>query len=222
MVPRTSFPATTIHADLTQPLAPDHARALLAAFLQHTETRPHLHPDAQLSASGITFAAQSGPRGGLALHHLRRIDAGLKGENLAVEDEAALEREFGGVSEGDDAAIGVEVVRGKKWRRRGADEESVRSWAEEAATSEAAYGTPQHAGMDGEADGDAEDAEGYRQRQEGLMGEVGEREGASGGSRTGGVPAVQKIDKRARKDAKKARNKAERQEKRLGQKGAGG
>ncbi|RMZ04790.1 hypothetical protein D0864_01447 [Hortaea werneckii] len=217
MVPRASDPPTRHHPALTKSLKPAAAETKLAGFLEKTQTQPYLHPDAQLSLAGITYSAQSGPTGGLAIHHLKRIDAGLKGENLVAEtaDELAM---FGGdaaLPEGDDskldATIGAKSDEKKKGvLKRKRSTEEVGKWAEQ--SSEAAFGEAQT----GAAAEDWQDREEYEQSQQPLEGEVGEREGAPATKQGGQPPVVQHAggdghkelsaaDKKARKEAKKAR-----------------
>ncbi|KAF2863515.1 hypothetical protein K470DRAFT_206963, partial [Piedraia hortae CBS 480.64] len=66
-------------------LSQEQAQNILSSFLQATATKPYLHPDAMLNASGITFSATSGSEGGLEIHHLKRIEKGLNGEILEKE-----------------------------------------------------------------------------------------------------------------------------------------
>lgn len=215
MVPKQSYPPMRSHPHLTKRLTPAEAQQRLAAFLKRTETQPHLHPDAQLSANGIRFAAQSGPKGGLALHHLRRIEAGLRGENLVAETAEELAQEFGGeeLPEGDDSRLD-DAIEGKKAKRK---REDIGAWAEE--SSEAAFGANQE--EDEGRSADWEDKDEYELRQRGVTGEVGEREGAPAVRQNGAPPAVKKVkashgggeaDKAAKRAAKKERRKAEKGE----------
>ncbi|KAK6428305.1 hypothetical protein LTR95_015550, partial [Oleoguttula sp. CCFEE 5521] len=188
-------------------LSPSAAQSLLSNFLAQTPTSPHLHPDALLTASGITFSPNSGPTGGLALHHLNRIAAGLRGENLAQESKQDLEALFGaelGVS--DDARVdGVTEAGRSALGKRGRSVERVEEW---------------------------QDLGDFQRAQQDLVGEVGEREGGGSGSlvrQDGEVPGIEvhgangevvgvngieregqgagegAIDKAARRAAKKAR-----------------
>lgn len=88
----TSLPPKYRHASIK--ITPKQAQENLVAFLAKTPSQPHLHPDAILSQDGIKFPAQSGPQGGLAIHHLRRIEAGLRGENLLAESKEELRALF--------------------------------------------------------------------------------------------------------------------------------
>ncbi|KAI6879859.1 hypothetical protein KC360_g4307 [Hortaea werneckii] len=217
MVPRVSDPPTRHHPALTKSLKPAAAETKLAGFLEKTQTQPYLHPDAQLSLAGITYSAQSGPTGGLAIHHLKRINAGLKGENLVAEtaDELAM---FGGeaaLPEGDDSKLDATVEAKSDEKKKGVlkrkrSTEEVGKWAEQ--SSEAAFDEAQA----GAAAEDWQDREEYEQNQQPLEGEVGEREGAPATKQGGQPPVVQHAggdehkelsaaDKKARKEAKKAR-----------------
>jgi len=222
MVPKTSYPPTHHHPHLTTPLTPSAAQAQLAAFLSKTQSKPYLHPDALLSTSGITYSAQSGPTGGLAIHHLKRIEAGLRGENLIAEtaDELAQFGEEAELAVGDDSKVdalieGKTLGSGRKGGlKRKRTPEEVAQWAEQ--SSEAAFGNEAQAGAGAEEWQDQED---FEQQQQPLVGEVGGREGAPVTSQNGAPPTVAHVedetskkpltdaDRRARKDAKKAKKK---------------
>ncbi|KAH9845347.1 hypothetical protein Tdes44962_MAKER06704 [Teratosphaeria destructans] len=209
MVAKTSFPPIHHHPRLTKPLKPADAQKQLAAFLAQTSTKAYLHPDAILSASGIQYSAQSGPNGGLAIHHLRRMEAGLRGENLIAESAEELAEQFGALPDGDDTRVDALIdskINGSK-RKRSMDE--VGQWAEDA--SEAAYGDVSIA----RATEDWEDKEQYELKQRPVEGEVGDRDGAGVARQDGEVPVVveekkvlSEADKKARKAAKKEKNKA--------------
>ncbi|SMQ52653.1 unnamed protein product [Zymoseptoria tritici ST99CH_1A5] len=67
----------------------------LSAFLEKSLKYPYLHPDAWIAVDGIRHGPKSGPEGGWALHHLRRIEAGMRGESLAAESMEELVAKFG-------------------------------------------------------------------------------------------------------------------------------
>nr|POE63388.1 hypothetical protein CFP56_04291 [Quercus suber] len=202
MSPPTCYPPYRIHAHSTRALTPSAAEDSLSSYLSKTEKHAYLHPDSQLSTTGIDYAAQSGPTGGLVIHHLRRIAAGLRGENLAAETEEELARFGGGLAEtalpdGDDARVDTLIGREESKRKRKGDE--IEAWAEEAGDA------------GGLADGEQwQDKQEYERQQEVLEGEVGERGGENGQSNGNGVEAPPpRIDKAARKLAKKAKLKEE-------------
>jgi hypothetical protein len=211
MLVKPSHPPTHHHPRLTKRLTPSEAESHLSAFLSQTTTKPFLHPDALLSSAGITYSAQSGPNGGLALHHLRRIAAGLKGENLVPENADDLAEQFGEPTRGyagDDTRLDARIAESEKSarkRKRGMDGEEVGAWAD--ASSEAAFGD---VAVAGEGEGEWEGKQEYEFRRETLEGAVGERDPAA--------PATEKRelsgkDKAARKAAKKERNKKEKKAK---------
>jgi hypothetical protein len=68
----------------TTAVTDDQAHDLLSSYLALTESKPHLHPDADLFTDGPHFSTH-GPQGGIILHLLRRVEAGLRGEILAPE-----------------------------------------------------------------------------------------------------------------------------------------
>lgn len=75
----TAHPPIVHHS--TTRLEPADALALLHNYIQESLSHAHLHPDALLTERGPQFASSS-EEGGLALHHLRRVEAGLRGERL--------------------------------------------------------------------------------------------------------------------------------------------
>src|SRR4051794_23171415 len=81
------------------PISPAEALIHLQAFLADAAENPHLQPGSLLSETGPRPSATSSS-GNLALHNLRRIEAGLRGEHLAAE--LALD----GLGDGDEAAAG--------------------------------------------------------------------------------------------------------------------
>ncbi|KAF2280924.1 uncharacterized protein EI97DRAFT_368477 [Westerdykella ornata] len=79
-----------------KPISLSAASALLDTYITNSETHPHLHPDALITPSGVTFSSHGGPLGGVIMHNLRRVAAGLRGEYL--EPEATPEPEEQGVA----------------------------------------------------------------------------------------------------------------------------
>lgn len=71
------------------------AQPILAKFLERTKTKPHLHPDAWLATEGVRWGPKGGPNGGWAIHHLQRIEAGMRGVNLMPESKEELVAKFG-------------------------------------------------------------------------------------------------------------------------------
>ncbi|KAK6433196.1 hypothetical protein LTR95_010631, partial [Oleoguttula sp. CCFEE 5521] len=208
--PHRSLPAHTI--------TPSAARSLLSNFLSQTPTSPHLHPDALLTASGITFSPNSGPTGGLALHHLDRIAVGLRGENLAQESKQDWEALFGAeLGLGDDTRVDGVIKAGKSaLGKRGRSVERVEEW---------------------------QDLGDFQREQRDLEGEVGDREGGGSGRsvrQDGQVPGIEvhgangevlgvngvveegqeggtgAVDRAARKAAKKARKTEEKKKAKAG------
>lgn len=82
-------PTITDHAS-AKPISLQDAQKLIATYLKDSERRPHLHPDAVLETGGPTFSVQGGRQGGLVLHQLRRVEAGLRGEILQPDPHALL------------------------------------------------------------------------------------------------------------------------------------
>ncbi|CAF9915476.1 hypothetical protein IMSHALPRED_002617 [Imshaugia aleurites] len=187
----TAHPPTVHHA--STPLSPSQTLTLLTAYLSGTHTDPSLHPSAHLTEHG-PVAPSTGPNTGLVLHNLRRVEAGLRGENLG--DDATF-RKYGG-----DGLPGLVVGNGA------ADEEEARrGWRGE---GEAGQG----------AEGEWQDKAEFERQQEVVQGDVGERDnGVDGGFEEEGgvVPRVKSTwdpgDTDARKKAKKERRKKTNKEK---------
>jgi hypothetical protein len=187
---RTVYPPMQ-HPTGPQRLTPQTAQSQLSTFLAQTATKPHLHPDALLSSTGIQFSANSGPTGGLALHHLSRIEAGLRGENLVQETQEELEAVFGeemraaGTLRGDDRRADAAIEKTKS--KKSSSQDRVREW---------------------------EDGAEFAQNQEILEGEVGERGGAEVVQQGGAPPEIEqhaggKVDAATRKALKKQRRLAQ-------------
>lgn len=246
MVPRTAYPPVVHHDHLTRTLDPATAQSQLASFLEKTSTQPHLHPDSLLSTTGITYSAHSGPSGGLAIHHLRRIEAGLRGEELVVETEEEL-KHLTGEEEGDDEDLNKSIARSeKKLHKKRKRTEEIQDWAED--TSSQAGGeivkpgreiesfahTPLHQSdyeqQQEEGNGEWQDQREYELQQDMLEGEVGEREGAPVQRQNVGLPHVVKEGearagaaqgKELSREEKKARKEAKKA-RRKDQRGKGG
>lgn len=58
---------------------------MISQFLEKSESSPFLHPNALITEEGpvLPFAGQDG---GVVIQNLRRIEAGLRGEQLAADD----------------------------------------------------------------------------------------------------------------------------------------
>jgi len=235
MVPNPTAPLPHHpHPSLTLPLTPSAAQALLATYLQDSQTTAWRHPDSLLRASGIAYPPHAGPQGGLALHHLRRIEAGLRGENLVTETVDELVEKFGDeaaagaaggalLPEGDDKRLDA-LIAGEKGgvkRKRFRDESRVDAWAEDTAaygsSSEAAFGDVARRGG---VDGEWQDRERYARSQE-VLEEVGDREPAAGAPVVRSETKLLHDDKAARRAAKKEKRKAEKKEREAARKEEG-
>ncbi|CAK1368150.1 uncharacterized protein RHO25_012659 [Cercospora beticola] len=105
-----SYPPMKIQK--TTQLSVKDAQPILAKFLERTKTRPHLHPDAWLATEGVRWGSKGGPNGGWAIHHLKRIETGMRGVSLMPESREELVAKFGdeaiqhGVTTSDPNQIG--------------------------------------------------------------------------------------------------------------------
>ena len=81
----SAFPPTRLHGPGTR-ISQSDAQKFVADYLRRAETEPSLHPDSVLTATGVRFATAGGTPG-LVMNQLRRFEAGLRGVDLAPEDE---------------------------------------------------------------------------------------------------------------------------------------
>lgn len=95
----------------SKPVSTADASTMLQTYISHSEAHPHLHPDALITPTGVTFSSHGGPTGGVVMHNLRRIAAGLRGEYLEPEPTPEPETEEG--AEGEKAWNGKKG-KGKK------------------------------------------------------------------------------------------------------------
>lgn len=108
MVPDAPAPHRLISS---KPISTADASAMLQTYIANSEAHPHLHPDALITPTGVTFSSHGGPTGGVVMHNLRRIAAGLRGEYLEPEPTPEPEGE-----EGAEGAEGGKAWRGKRAR----------------------------------------------------------------------------------------------------------
>jgi hypothetical protein len=104
------------------------ASSILDRYLKNSTKHPHLHPDAQITQNGVVqFSSFGGPQGGVVLHNLRRVVAGLHGEYL--EPEGTPEPEDGaGESTG-----GMQIGGSKKDKRnKSGDSSKPQGWQDRA------------------------------------------------------------------------------------------
>ncbi|KAH6612735.1 hypothetical protein C7974DRAFT_323188 [Boeremia exigua] len=79
----------------SKPISIAAAAAMLQTYMANSEAHPHLHPDALITPTGVTFSSHGGPTGGVVMHNLRRIAAGLRGEVLEPEPTPEPEEDEG-------------------------------------------------------------------------------------------------------------------------------
>ena len=121
-----------VHQTQAQQISPADAQRSLARYLTKSRSHPYMHPDSFLANSGIRFAIGSGPSGGVALHHLRRIEAGLRGEYREKETPEQLEALFGDrwKDAGDDHVLDGMIDKSEqKLRRKRKRQEEIEEWA---------------------------------------------------------------------------------------------
>ncbi len=188
----TAYPPAVHHSSIR--LSTSETLSLLSAYLEATTTDPSLHPNAHLTEHG-PVAPSSGPNTGLVLHNLRRVEAGLRGENL-----------------GDDFTF-------RKYGGDGLPELMTNGVAEDA--NEHLHLDPSSTEQgDVEMEGEWQDKAEFERQQEVVQGEIGKRDNAADkGFKEGGhVPRVKTTwgpgeDKEARKKAKKEKKKQFQKEK---------
>ncbi|KAF2134260.1 hypothetical protein P153DRAFT_372709 [Dothidotthia symphoricarpi CBS 119687] len=169
----------------TTPISLSAGSRMLEAYLAHSEAHPHLHPDALITPTGVTFSSHGGPMGGVVMHNLRRVAAGLRGEYLEPEATPEPEADADVVADGAGAQ-----KKARKVGRAGAEE----GW-QDMARYEESQGMIQVGDL-GERSNALQDG-----------GEAPEIEATGGdGKRKIEDGEGGKMDKEARKKAKKARD----------------
>lgn len=171
----------------SKPISTADASTMLQTYITNSEAHPHLHPDALITPTGVTFSSHGGPTGGVVMHNLRRIAAGLRGEYLEPEPTPEPEEEEG--------AQGEQAWKGNKTKGR-----------------KTTFTDPQA----GTVEVEWQDKEAYEREQGEIeVGELGKRTNVvqdggeepdvevTGDKRKGGD---EKLDKEARKKAKKERD----------------
>ncbi|KAL5121905.1 hypothetical protein ACEQ8H_000121 [Pleosporales sp. CAS-2024a] len=79
----------------SKPISTVDASLMLETYLTHSESHPHLHPDALITPIGVTFSSHGGPLGSVVMHNLRRVAAGLRGEYFEPEKTPEPEEDSG-------------------------------------------------------------------------------------------------------------------------------
>jgi hypothetical protein len=108
-----------------QSIPPSLALTYIQNYLTSTLTQPHLHPSSQLTERGPTASLSSNSAGGLVLHNLRRVEAGLRGERWGdlQGDEAEGERAEEGCPEEQEGWEDMERYRMEQGEVVGAGKE---------------------------------------------------------------------------------------------------
>jgi hypothetical protein len=99
----------TANSDLTSNMTPDtlppyrhvssrpislaDASKMLDKYVADSEKHAHLQPDSLITPTGVAFSSNGGPKGGVVMHNLRRVAAGLRGEYLEPEKTPEPEEE---------------------------------------------------------------------------------------------------------------------------------
>ncbi|KAI9671569.1 MAG: hypothetical protein M1817_003621 [Caeruleum heppii] len=227
-------PLPPLHHHRNRLVSPATALAQIQTYLSSCQTSAHLHPDALLTDQGPQFLS-AGSKGGLVLHNLRRVEAGLRGEWMAaVEDEAEEEEE-----EGEELKNGV-VEAGQRGEKEG---DGGRGGASQKSTTKSSLPTPSQHPHDASSSAaapvlpsepaeiipnDWQDPQTYALQQEISEGELGQRVTTTVDHAD--LPKIRAdkaatVDKERRRREKKKRLKVEkmrREEKRRQEKAAEG
>ncbi|KAI9818096.1 MAG: hypothetical protein M1827_000721 [Pycnora praestabilis] len=202
------------HPHTTSPIPSSHALTLLQTYLATAQRDASRHPDALLTANG-PISSNTSSAGGLTLHNLRRVEAGLRGEHLGADLSFGKGSSGSGAKEGVDGDM-MEIDGSDK----GTGDVNGHARTQEAQKPEEGW----------------QSLEEYQREQEVEDGEIGQRSNVV--DEGGMVPTVLQhqtsaeqevgergmvLDKEARKKAKKARGelrKREEQERRKREKEA--
>ncbi|CBX90410.1 predicted protein [Plenodomus lingam JN3] len=177
------------------PISQAAASLMLDTYLRNTEAHAHLHPDALITPTGVTFSSHGGPAGGVVLHNLRRVAAGLHGEYLEPEGTPEPEEEEEGEDGGGEwgAVKGSGKGKGKGKKGEGWQDREVAAQEEEGLVI-GEVGDRTNGVVGGGVEPEVRDT--------GLGEEAKKRKGDGGG----------KMDKEARKKAKKERDQQRKRE----------
>ncbi|KAI9797031.1 MAG: hypothetical protein M1833_005864 [Piccolia ochrophora] len=167
-------------------ISPSEALEQIQRYLEAAKTTHSLHPDALLTERGPELASSS-ERGGLTLHHLRRVEAGLRGERISGEVV------FGSLAEQEASERMAEF--GDAWEHANGQGEHGEGQVEE--------GTEL-------MNDEWQDLESYQQQQDAEVGELGDRHPGLG--QGGEVPKVK--DEAGKEERKKRKKERKREEKR--------
>lgn len=195
----------------THSIPADSASSLLQTYILNSESHAHLHPDALIKHSKVVFSAHAGPTGGVVMHNVRRVAAGLRGEYLEPESTPEPE-ETATTAEGvaGSAAVGAMGANGKMARPK----KSMKATGTKMTFDDEEGG----ASIEETANEGWMDKETY-ELEEGAVDEVGELGERSNFVQSGGVaPEVEATDeagagskRKAKPDDKEARKKAKKE-----------
>lgn len=208
------------------PIALKDATRMLETYLSNSELHPHLHPDPVFTSRGFTFASASGSQGGLVMHNLRRLAAGMRGEYM--EPEVTPEPEDANSSHMPLNGAGGAKSTGGILKHNGVTrEEDIEGWMdkedyerEEGGIEIGDIGRRDTGVRQGGGETEVQitggpelggGKKGQKRKTSGLGEEDEAGEGAGDENGAGGDGRV--VDKEARKKAKKERKKKEQQEK---------
>ncbi|MCJ1373449.1 hypothetical protein MMC20_004677 [Loxospora ochrophaea] len=187
-----AFPPHRLHS--SRPIPASQALDLLSTYLEAAANDAALHPNALLTEDGPT-SVTAGSNTGLVLHNLKRVEVGLRGENLGADLSFA---KFGGEGLPD-----LQLVNGNGVGPN-----------EQHAVEFEVQGTSMDTGPNG-----WQDPTEFEREQEITQGEIGRRNRAANRTsmNAGDVPSVVETktsgDREERKRRKKERRKEEKRKK---------
>jgi hypothetical protein len=194
----STTPYPPCHSHPSTRISPKDALSSLTAFIAASETTPWLHPDARITPDEIKYSTNGGPQGGIAMHHLRRIEKGLNGEILAPEPDDMFDLPTGDDANLDHLAAGYQTTLEGAQQRHALQAAAAEGW---------------------------QDAETYALNQQPMRGEVGDRDTSHAQTATYHADAMDvdddayagvglsAADREQRKAAKKNRRQAEKKQK---------
>ena len=179
-------------------MSQSHALSLLSAYLAAATKETYLHPNALLTESGPITPSLGAHTMGVVLHNLKRVEAGLRGQQLGAD---LTFREYGGEGLPDMFVTSKGLPRLPSDGLDGAPNASVGGRA---------------SGGDVEGNGvEWQDKTEFDREQEVTQGEIGERDNAVGDVGDGyRVPDVEVTKSTADREERKRRKKAKRSQQR--------
>ena len=202
------FPPTITHS--TTRISPSTALTHLSDYLARSATDLSLLPNAQLTESGPAVGSSSA-QGGVVIHNLRRVEAGLKGEYLAAtvgaDAEAAVTDSVGVKVHAEVATVQQPSSPTKKRKRQIEDDMLTSRPPKASGQTLLSQSNPAASQQDFGAKNGWQDKSEYEQSQNIEQGELGQRDNAVVRDDTTQPPTINTATEEVSKEERRRRKK---------------